>query len=144
MLIKQTCFRKINWLSVSDRIEYCIVNTFFKYWKGIVPGYIHEMFKPSLCSYSTGSQIVLDIPLRKTNTGQKSLSFLGPRIWSKIGPSIKNMLLRKIFYFISKTNSSYYHLLMIDIIIWFSHSNIISSCHHWYPFKSSVISEILS
>ena len=27
------------------------------------------------------------------------------------------MLLRKIFYFICKTNSSYYHLLMIDIII---------------------------
>ena len=27
------------------------------------------------------------------------------------------MLLRKIFYFICNTNSSYYHLLMIDIII---------------------------
>ena len=29
--------------------------------------------------------------LRKTNTGQKSLSFLGPKRWSKIGPSIKNI-----------------------------------------------------
>ena len=49
--------------------------------------------------------MALDIPLRNTNTGQKSLSFLGPKIWSKIGPSIKMlehrllscMLLKKYF-----------------------------------------------
>ena len=52
---------------------------------------IHEMFTPSLCRYSTRSQMAMDIPLWKTNTGQKSLSFLGPKIWSKIGPSIKNV-----------------------------------------------------
>ena len=117
---------KTNWLPVSDRVEYCITNTVFKYWDGIVPGYIHEMFKPSLGRYCSRSQIALDIPLRTTNTGQKTLSFLGLKIWSKIKPSIKNirtsysfmyMLLRKIFYFICKTNSSYYYLLMIDIII---------------------------
>ena len=33
-------FRKINWLPVSDRVEYCIANTVFKYWNGLVPGYI--------------------------------------------------------------------------------------------------------
>ena len=63
---------------------------------------------------------------RKTNTGQKSLTFLSLKIWSKKDPSIKNvrashllscMLLRKIFYFICKANSNYYHILMIDIII---------------------------
>ena len=54
------------------------------------PGYIHDMFKPSLCRYSTRSQMAMNIPLRKTNTGQKSLSFLGPKVWSKIGSSIKN------------------------------------------------------
>ena len=82
------------------------------------------MFKPSFCRYSTRSHMALDIPLRKTNTGQKSLSFLGPKIWSKIGPSIKNVrtstsfmhAIKKTFYLIRKTNSSYYHL-MIDIII---------------------------
>ena len=84
-------FRKINWLPVSDRVEYCIANTVFKYWNGIVPGYIHEMFKPLLCGYSTRSQMAFDIPLRKTNTRQKSLSFLVSKIWSKIGPSIKNV-----------------------------------------------------
>ena len=76
-------FRKINWLPVSDRVEYCITNTVFKYWNGIVPGYVHEMFKPSLCKYSTRSQMALDIPLWKTNTGQKSLSFLD-RVATKV------------------------------------------------------------
>ena len=37
-------FRKINWLPASDRVEYRIANTVFKYWNGIVQGYIHEIF----------------------------------------------------------------------------------------------------
>ena len=75
-------FRKITWLLVSDRVEYCISSTVFKYWNGIVPGYIYEIFKPSLCRYSTRSQMALYIPLRKKNTRQKSLSFFGPKIRS--------------------------------------------------------------
>ena len=82
-LINPSHFRKINWLLVSDRVEYCVANTVFKYWNGIIPGYIHEMFKPSLCRYSTRSQMELDIPLRKTNAGQKSLSFLGQKYGRK-------------------------------------------------------------
>ena len=64
-----------------------------------LPGYIHKIFKPSLCRYSTRSQMALDIPLRKTNAGQKSLSFLGTKIWPKKGPSIKNI----------RTSSSFMH-----------------------------------
>ena len=70
--IDSSHFRKTNWLSVSDRVKYSIANTLFKYWNGIVPGYIHKIFKPSLCRYSTRSQMALDIPLWKRNTGQKS------------------------------------------------------------------------
>ena len=86
------------------------------------------MLKPSLCRYSTKSQMALDIPLRKANTGQKSLSFLGPKIWSKIRPSIKNV--RASFYFmhaikknillhlqnefklLSSSYDRYYHLIL--------------------------------
>ena len=99
--------RKINWFPVSDRVEYCIANTVFKYWNGIVPGYIHEMFKPSFCRYSARSQMALDIPLWKTNTGEKSLYFLGPKIWSKIGPSIK----------IIRTLSSFTHAIKKNILL---------------------------
>ena len=49
------------------------------------------MFNPSLGRYSTRSHMVLGMPLRKTNTGQKSLSLLGPKIWSKIDSIIKNV-----------------------------------------------------
>ena len=97
--------RKITWLPVSDRVEYCIANTVFKYWDRIAPVYIHEMFKPSLCKYSTRSEITLDIPLRKTNTGQKSLSFLGPKIWSKISPIIKNARTSSSFMYAIKKNN---------------------------------------
>ena len=87
-----------------------MANTVFKYWNGIAPGHINEILKPSLCRYSTRSQMSLDIPLWIANTGQQSLSFLGPEILFKIDTGIKNvkassflcMLLRKIFYFICK------------------------------------------
>ena len=41
--------------------------------------------------YKTRSQMALDIPLRKTNTGQRALSFLGSKIWTKISHSTKNV-----------------------------------------------------
>ena len=59
------------------------------------------MFKLSICRYSTRPHMTLDLPLRKTNTGQKSLSFLGTKIWSKIDPSMKN----------AKTLTSFTHTL---------------------------------
>ena len=67
-------FRKINWLPITDRVEYYIANIVFKYWNGIVRGYIHEMFKPSLCRYGTKSQMALDIPLlcKKLIQGKKA------------------------------------------------------------------------
>ena len=49
------------------------------------------MFYPSLLGYSTGSQMPLDIPLLKTNTGQERLSLSGHKIWSRINPSNKNV-----------------------------------------------------
>lgn len=72
--IDPSLFRKIQWLPASDRVEHCIVNTVFKYWNGTVSGYIHEMFNLTICRCSTKSRMELDLLLRKTDTGQKSLS----------------------------------------------------------------------
>ena len=68
-------FRKINRLTVFERVESCIATIVFKYWNGIVPSYINDMFQPSLNRYNTSSQMALDTPLRKTNTGQQALIF---------------------------------------------------------------------
>ena len=76
---------------VSNRATYCIANTIIKYWNGIAPEYVHEIFNPLLCRYSLRSQMTLDMPLRKKNRGQKSLSFLGPKTRSRIDPRFKNV-----------------------------------------------------
>ena len=53
------------------------------------------------------NQMPLDKPLQKTNTGKKSLSFLEPKIWSKISHSIKNV----------RTLSSFMHAIKKNILI---------------------------
>ena len=57
--------RMINWLLAGDRVKNCIVSTVFKHWNGIISGYIHETFKPSLVRESIKSYVALDIPLLK-------------------------------------------------------------------------------
>ena len=44
---------------------------------------------PSLNNYNTRSQMTLDIPLCRTNKGQKCMSFLGPKIWNMLSSNIK-------------------------------------------------------
>ena len=72
----------------------------------------------------------LDIPLRKTNTGQNILSFLGSKIWSKINPSIKkakisslsikafkNNILLYLETYANSNNYQYYRYYIICIYI---------------------------
>ena len=99
-------FRKINWLPVELRVELCTATSVFKYWNGLTPSYFNEIFKPSLNRYNTRSQMALDIPLRKTVLGQKSISFLGPKIWSKVNNNLKTL----------KTTASFTHALKKHIL----------------------------
>ena len=104
--ISPSHFRKINWLLVEHRVELCTSTTVFKYWKGIAPSYLNDMFMPSLNNYNTRSQMALDIPLCRTNKGQKSMSFLGPKIWNKVSSNIKT----------AATTSSFTHCLKKEIL----------------------------
>ena len=45
---------------------------------------IHEMYKLSFLKYSIYFNMLIDIPLWKTNAGQKRSFFFGPKISSKI------------------------------------------------------------
>ena len=91
--ISITHFRKISWLPVELKMELCTATTVFKYWNQLTPSYFNEIFTPSFNRYNTRSQIALDIPLRKTVLGQKSILFLGPKIWSKINNNLKAVLM---------------------------------------------------
>ena len=55
------------------------------------------MFMSSLNNYNTRSQMALDIPLCGTNKGQKSMSFLGPKIWNKGSSKIKTAATKSSF-----------------------------------------------
>ena len=50
--------------------------------------------------------MALDTPLRKANTGQQVLSFLAPKIWTKISHSIRNV----------KTTASLTNTLTEDVL----------------------------
>lgn len=60
---------KMNSPPVSKRVESCVTITAFIYWNEMVPSYFNGMSTPSHNSYNTRSQMVFNIPLRKTNTG---------------------------------------------------------------------------
>ena len=87
--INPSRFRKINWFPVERWVELCTSTTVFKYWKGIVPSYLNDMFVPSQNNYNTRSQMALDIPLCRTIKGQKTMSFLRPKIWNKVSSNIR-------------------------------------------------------
>ena len=50
--------------------------------------------------------MALDIPLFRTNEGQKSMLFLGPKIWNKVSSNIKT----------AATTSSFTHRLKKEIV----------------------------
>ena len=82
-------FRKINWLPVELTVELCTASIVFKYWNQLTPSYFNKKFTPSFNRYNTRSQVTLDIPLQKTVLGQKRISFLGSKMWSKINNDLK-------------------------------------------------------
>ena len=73
-------FNKIKQLPVEHRVELCTATTVFKFWNQLTPSYFEDIFTSSFNKYDTRSQIALNIPLQKTTLGQKSISFLGPKV----------------------------------------------------------------
>ena len=49
------------------------------------------MSTPSYNRHNTRWQMALNIPLQKTNTVQRALSFLGPKILTKVSNSIESV-----------------------------------------------------
>ena len=79
-------FRKINWSPVERKVKLCTSATVFRYWKRIAPSYLNNMLTLFLSNCNTRLQMKLDIPIWRTN---KSMTFLDPKIWNKLGSNIK-------------------------------------------------------
>ena len=79
-------FDEINWLPTKERVEQRVATSSFK---GTSPFYVNELLVPSRNIFKARSHMALEIPLRKSNLGQKSISFMGPSIWNKSSSGLK-------------------------------------------------------
>ena len=99
-------FKQINWLNTSDRFLQCICATSFNFFKGKCPEYMREVFDTAHQSnISTRfSYLKLNLPKRKTNMGQKTLSYLGPQQWNKLPNELKKCVSLNTFKHKIKTH----------------------------------------
>ena len=87
--ISQNEFEKLNWLTISDKINQCVLSTTFKFVNDVGPKYLNEVFQWATESNRTlrNNYRKLKHPFRKTTAGQNLLSFLGPSKWNKVPES---------------------------------------------------------
>ena len=90
--IKSKEFQTINWLPLHERVSQYSLCNIYKFFAQTCPHYFDELFFPGENSgISTRySYQKLKIPRRKTNIGQKALSYVGPSIWNSLNNSLKS------------------------------------------------------
>ena len=81
----------INWLPTSKRVDQCINTITFKLVNNTYPDYLKEVFEfAPHCRIDTRNKFAkLKTPFRKTNMGQKAISFVGPSLWNSLPELIK-------------------------------------------------------
>ena len=83
-------FRSINWLPTKERVHQCINGITFKFANKNCPFYLNEIFEFALhCRIDTRNSFAkLKHPFCKTNTGQKTLLYIGPSLWNNLPKTI--------------------------------------------------------
>ena len=82
--------KKINRLPIKERVDQNILSHVFKSLNNDSPVYKRDIFKTASPSNSTRQAYChLIQPLRKTNMGLNSISYLGPSLWNKLPENIK-------------------------------------------------------
>ena len=86
-----TEFKAINWIPTKHRVDQNICVTVMNFFNGTAPAYADEIFHPADQSRVTRrSKFRLNVPFRKNNTGQKCLSYQGPKIWNSLPSDLKS------------------------------------------------------
>ena len=80
--ISKNEFETLNWLPVKGRFNQSINSVVFKYFTNQWPSYLNEIFELACLNNlrTRNSYLKFICPFRKTSTGQKALSFVGPSI----------------------------------------------------------------
>ena len=84
-------FKDLNWLPVINRFEQCVISIVFKFINGNCRYCLNEVFEfaPEGNISLRNDFLKLKRPFRNTNTGQKTLSFIGPSFWNQIPETLK-------------------------------------------------------
>ena len=83
--------KAINLLPTKNRMDQCVCVNVMKLFNGTAPAYSDETFHPAnLGRITRRSKFKLEFPFRKTTSGQKCLSYLGPKIWNDLPSDLKS------------------------------------------------------
>ena len=84
-------FGKTNWLPIHERISQCSLCSIYKFFAKNCPNYFDEIYVPLETNgvHMRSSYQKLNIPHRKTDVGQKALSYLGPSLWNNLNKTLK-------------------------------------------------------
>ena len=104
-------FKDINWLPVKERVNQRICVTAYNLFTGTSTMYMSDIFIPyetSQCTRNSMHRFL--VPMRKTNMGQNSLSYLGPKLWNNLPCDTKLSKSRNIFK--HQLKSAYFDMLL--------------------------------
>ena len=81
----------VSWYLKITKYQPCICVSIMNFFKGTAPAYSAQIFRPVNQGRTTRrSKFKLEFPFRKSNTGQKCLSYLGPKIWNSLPSELKS------------------------------------------------------
>ena len=112
-------FIKINWLPTKERVAHCICVNILKFFNKISPQYISEIFHSSYSRYNRRmATFKLDLSLRLSCLGQKTISYLGPQTWNNLLAKMK--LSRNVNAFKHDIKEQFFDELQNKMMTYFS------------------------
>ena len=84
-------FEKINWLSIHETVNQCILSCIYKFHAKKASNYMNEIFSRAECNEipTCYSHQKLKLPHSKTNKGLRALSYIGPSLCNNRDKSLK-------------------------------------------------------
>ena len=80
----------MNWLPVNERMHQRICVLGYNFFNNTSPSYMSDIFIPKkVVKHTRNSEQKFEIPFRRTNMGQNTLSYSGPVLWNNLSIDIK-------------------------------------------------------
>ena len=89
--ISEEYLKAIIWLPVDQRLQHSFNVLVFKYVSNVCPHYMKKVPEYASQGRISSKNICdrLKVHVRKSGSGQKDLSYIGPSIWTKLPSSVK-------------------------------------------------------